>query len=229
MSVHTYLSQLPFFNTLTTLEQQHLISQTKIHYYAKKTRLHFDSDECHGLIIVKRGFLRVFMTSESGREITLFQLTDTDNCILSVSCLFENINFVTTIEAMSSLELIIIPTYVIAKMSEQNIAIQQHFLNISQQRLSEIMWVLDQIIFQTFDRRLALFLQQQANYTNSLTLTLTHEQVAQHLGSAREVVSRMLKYFEKEGYVTLNRGLITLLNFPRELQQTSSTHTKKKH
>ena len=77
---------------------------------------------------------------------------------------------------------------------------------------SDVMWVMQQILFMSFDRRLAIFLLDEASKTGSELIHLTHEQIAKDMGSAREVVSRMLKYFSTEGMVELSRGGVKLLD-----------------
>lgn len=214
MATNTYLQQLPFYQSLNQAEQKILQEHARTLYYAPKTIVQLTADECHGLIIVKQGWLRIFMTSESGREITLFQLREYDDCILSASCMFENISFNSSIESLVGSEVIIIPSHILAQLSKEHFEIQRYFLMVSQKRLSEVMWVVDQVVFQSFDRRLTQFLQQQQKLAGTNKLHLTHEQIAQHVGSAREVVSRMLKYFEREGYVKIGRGTIEIIALP---------------
>ena len=80
-------------------------------------------------------------------------------------------------------------------------------------RFSEVMWVMQQILFMSFDKRLAIFLLAEAEKEQSSEIKLTHEQIAKYMGSAREVVSRMLKYFSSEGYVELSRGGVKITDY----------------
>ena len=82
-------------------------------------------------------------------------------------------------------------------------------------RFSDVMWMMEQILFTSFDSRLSAFLLEQSEIEGSDSLTMTHEEIARHLGSAREVVSRMLKYFSDDGLVQLSRGRVTLLDSKR--------------
>ena len=81
---------------------------------------------------------------------------------------------------------------------------------LATERFSDVMWTMQQILFMSFDKRLAIFLLDESASLGSDTIKLTHEQIAKLLGSAREVVSRMLKYFAEEGYVRLSRGTVTI-------------------
>ena len=77
-------------------------------------------------------------------------------------------------------------------------------------RFSEVMWLMEQIMWKSFDQRLASFLLEESLLEDSLVLNITHEKIANHLGTAREVVTRMLRYFQAEGMVSLTRGAIHL-------------------
>ena len=80
------------------------------------------------------------------------------------------------------------------------------------ERFSNVMWAMQQILFMSFDRRLAIFLLDEAAAFLSQEIKMTHEQIARLMGSAREVVTRMLKYFSSEGYVELSRGTVKILD-----------------
>ena len=79
-------------------------------------------------------------------------------------------------------------------------------------RFSEVMWIVEQLLFMKMDKRIAIFLLEQSALEESDKITLTHEQIAGHLGTAREVISRILKYLSGEGYISVSRKGITILN-----------------
>ena len=83
------------------------------------------------------------------------------------------------------------------------------------ERFSDCIWVMQQVLFMSFDRRLAVFLSDELARGGQDRIAMTHDQIARHLGTAREVVSRMLKYFEQEGIVELGRGSVTVLDRTR--------------
>ncbi|MEG1296416.1 MAG: helix-turn-helix domain-containing protein, partial [Niameybacter sp.] len=107
-------------------------------------------------------------------------------------------------------EVLLLHTSYFAKLMQENIYVENFANKIAVERFSDVMWVMEQMLFFSFDERLALFLLDESSKTSSTTLKLTHEQIAKYMGSAREVVSRMLKYFEQEGLVSLSRGGVTL-------------------
>ena len=104
----------------------------------------------------------------------------------------------------------VIPANVIAVLKEQNLHVRCFLYELATKRFSDVMWAMQQIMFKGLDRRLADFLLAEAERTGSDTIRMTHEQIAQHISSAREAVARMLKSFSEDGLVELKRGAITL-------------------
>jgi CRP/FNR family transcriptional regulator len=159
-------------------------------------------------LIVKKKFVE----GESGKEITLYRLFERDVCIFSASCMMKNIAFDIFIEVEKVTEAYLIPTAAFRKLSTESLPVQVFTNNLMASRFSEVMWIMEQALFMSFDKRLANFLLEQVTIEEKDTLEITHEKIANHLGTAREVVTRMLKYFQNEGMVTLNRGMIEILD-----------------
>ncbi|MGL5694606.1 MAG: Crp/Fnr family transcriptional regulator, partial [Peptostreptococcaceae bacterium] len=101
------------------------------------------------------------------------------------------------------------------ELSQTNINVLNFLLNITQNKLSEIMYVLEQTVFFSLDNRISNFLLSQYNLTNSNVIYITHESIANHLGSAREAISRILKNFEKNNIIEVSRGKIKLLDIDK--------------
>jgi len=99
---------------------------------------------------------------------------------------------------------------IVAALREQNLPVRCFLYELATQRFSDVMWAMQQILFKSLDRRLATFLLAEAGRTGSSTIRMTHEQIAQHISSAREAVARMLKSFSEDGLVALKRGEIVL-------------------
>ena len=173
----------------------------------------YDSDEtCSGLIFVCSGQLRAFYTSESGREITLYRLLEGDICILKASCIINSLQFDISISAEKNTVFYVLPPESYKTLMESSIEISRYTNEIIAGRMSDIIWLMDQIMWQSFDKRLAAFLLEESSLDDSDTLHITHETIANHLGTAREVVTRMLKYFRSEGLIELSRGSITIID-----------------
>lgn len=204
--------QFPFWKDLDEKEREQLAMSAARKEYAKGSFVHSASEKCLGLILVESGALRVYIESEEGRDITLYRLGEGDICTLSASCFMSEITFEVLIEAESDSSLVLMNPAVFNRIASENIYVENYMYKQTASRFSDVMWAMQQILFLSFDRRLALFLLDEAAKTADNTLVMTHEQVARYVGSAREVVSRMLKYFEEEGYVKLSRGRIQIMD-----------------
>ena len=153
------------------------------------------------------------MLSEEGKEITLYRIFAGDVCVLSASCILDSIPFDVQVDAEENSRCCILSPGAFLKVSERKPEMKNFLLEKTVSRFSEVMWVMQQILFMSFDKRLAIFLLNEAENAKSPEIKLTHEQIAKYMGSAREVVSRMLKYFSSEGYVELSRGGVTITDF----------------
>ena len=200
----------PIWNKLTENEKQMLKDSAVKRRVEKGKILHKSSGECLGLVIVEEGQLRAFVLSEGGKEITLFRLFEQDFCLFTASCVFSGIQFDVSIEVEKDTEFWLIPPNVYRELMEKSTAVANYTNELMASRFSEVMWLIEQVMFKSFDKRLAAFLLEESNIENSDRLEITHERIANHLGSAREVVTRMLKYFQNEGAVKLSRGAVEI-------------------
>ena len=205
----------PIWNKLTENEKQMLKDSAVKRRVEKGKILHKSSGECLGLVIVEEGQLRAFVLSEGGKEITLFRLFELDFCLFTASCVFSGIQFDVSIEVEKDTEFWLIPPNVYRELMEKSTAVANYTNELMASRFSEVMWLIEQVMFKSFDKRLAAFLLEESNIENSDRLEITHERIANHLGSAREVVTRMLKYFQNEGAVKLSRGAVEIADRKR--------------
>lgn len=203
---------LPFWELLTDNQKELLMSGSSITKYEKNSNVHSDNSQCVGMLLVKSGSLRVYMLSEEGREITLYRIYEGEVCVLSASCVLKSITFDVYIDAVEKSEVIQVSSASISSVMEQNIYAECFAYKMATERFSDVMWAMQQILFMSFDRRLAIFLLDEAAASRSLAIKMTHEQIARLMGSAREVVTRMLKYFSSEGYVELSRGTVKIID-----------------
>lgn len=203
---------LNFFHNLTQQQQDKLIKNTSSVSYKKGSLIYTPHKECLGVILVKTGELRTYILSQEGKEATLYRLVDNDICMLSSSCILKDITFDVYINCEKDTQFLLINAVVFSELMTQNIYVENFALKNIVDKFSNVMWTIEQILFMKFDTRLAIFLLDEMSRLNADTIKITHEQIAKYIGSAREVVSRMLKYFEKENIVSLSRGTITILN-----------------
>ena len=200
----------PIWNKLTAEQQERIAGVVERRKVTKGTRIHDSSAECLGLVTVKSGQLRSYILSEDGREITIGRLFDYDVSLLSASCVLPDMNFNVMIEAEKDTEFWSIPACLFKNLMEESIPVASFANSLISSNFSELMWLMEQIMWKSFDKRLAAFLLEESRLEGSLELKITHEKIAAHLGTAREVVTRMLRYFQSEGMVALSRGTITL-------------------
>lgn len=207
-----YQEGLKFWKDLSE-EQRTLLQQSMIKKsFNKGESMRSGSQNCSGLFLLESGQIRAYIISESGKEITLYRLFDRDICIFSASCIMKNISFDIFIETEKETVAYLIPTPIFDKLSKESMAVQSFTNELMASRFSEVMWIMEQALFMTLDKRLAVFLLEHSNIDETDNIEITHEKIANNLGTAREVVTRMLKYFQNEGMVSLNRGSINLLD-----------------
>ena len=204
MDISTYF---PIWNKLNANEQQALSANVRELHYHKGDLIHTGSD-CMGLILVTSGQLRAYTISDDGREITMYRLFERDICLFSASCMMHSIQFEMTIEAEKETSFWLVPTDVYKRIMERSAPLANYTNEIMASRFSEVMWLMEQVMWKSFDKRLAAFLVEETALEGSGQLKITHETIANHMGSAREVVTRMLRYFQSEGMVKLSRGTV---------------------
>lgn len=214
-----YKEIFPFWGSITHKERDLICNHSLAVTYPKGVTVH-DSSECSGVFFIRSGCLRVYMLSEEGKDITLYRLHSGSMCMLSASCVLQAITFDIFIDAEENTECYVISGPAFAEVAESNSDVKIFSLETAVSRFSDVMWVMQQILFMSMDKRLAIFLYDEFSRTNLDTIALTHEQIAKYIGSAREVVSRMLKYFASEGIVEVSRKGIKILDKKRLRQLT---------
>lgn len=206
----------PIWEQLTLEQKERLTNGAKKHKITKGAVIHSGNADCTGLLLIRHGQLRAYMISDEGREITLYRLFDLDICLFSASCMMHSIQFEITIEAEKDTELWIIPADIYKNIMDSSAPLANFTNEIMAARFSEVMWLMEQIMWKSFDKRLATFLLEESALEESDTLKITHETIGNHLGNPREVVTRMLRYFQNEGMIKLSRGTIEITD-PKRL------------
>lgn len=200
----------PIWNKLNEKEREVLLKNISRRTIPKGTLIHDGYSNCDGIYVIFKGQLRSFITSEDGREITIYRLLERDMCLFSAACILRNIQFCVSIEAEKDSEFWVIAPSAYKQLMEESAVIANYTNDLLASRFSDVMWVMEQVLWKSFDKRLSAFLLEESALESSDTLKITHEKIAAHLGSAREVVTRMLKFFQNENMVSLTRGTIEL-------------------
>ena len=209
MSIGNYY---PIWNKLTEDQRRRIESVSEFREFKRGTVLHDGSPECMGLLLVRSGQLRAYMLSEEGREITISRFFEMDICLFSASCVMPNMQFDIFIEAEKDSQLWVIPACLYKNLMDESVVVSNYSHDLITGHFSEVMWLMEQIMWKSFDKRLARFLLEEAAVEETDSLKITHEKIANHMGTAREVVTRMLRYFQGEGMVRLTRGTVDLLD-----------------
>ncbi|WP_394778053.1 Crp/Fnr family transcriptional regulator [Undibacterium sp.] len=170
--------------------------------------LMFDENQpCMGFPLLISGSARVIKSSASGRDLHLYQVLPGETCILTSSCLLANEPYRARGVVQDELELVVLPPGSFKQLFSQLEQFRNQVFNRFSERLTELMNLVTAVAFQKLDQRLAAFLLSKSN-----PVSMTHQSIADELGSFRELVSRLLKDFEHKGWVRLERGLIHVLD-----------------
>jgi len=205
-----FQSYFPVWSRLTAAQQNQISGHLMARRISKGTVIHNGSMDCTGLLLLKSGQLRAYILSDEGREVTLYRLFDRDMCLFSASCIMRSVQFEITIEAEKDTDLWIIPAEIYQSIMAQSAPVANYTNELMATRFSDVMWLIEQIMWKSLDKRVAAFLLEEASIEGNHKLKVTHEYIANHLGSHREVITRMLRYFQNEGIVRLARGVVEI-------------------
>lgn len=206
------LEKQTFWPHLTPSEQQRIREQVLFSHFSAGEAIKLGGNNCIGPLFVVRGILRVYLLSADGREATIYRLRQGDACMLSASCMLSAITFDVQIDAETDCDLLIIPTALFADLMSHNLYVENYVYRNSSERLSDLIQAVERMFFLTLRQRIAAFLIDESATNGTDRLTLTQEQLARAIGSAREAVSRSLKQLAQSGSIEVSRGGIRILD-----------------
>ncbi len=198
---------------------QNIFQPTSANLYELGIAKNFESGEeivsedapVHSIPFVTKGSLKVMQSDDDYREVVMYYLQPGETCVMSfLAGLYNDTSKVKAIAEVDS-EVVFIPIEKVRKMIKDHPEWLNYMFQVYHKRFEELLEVVNAIAFKKMDERLLNLLQKRTQLTNTKTLKMTHEQLAQELGTAREVISRLLKQMESEGLVELGRNRITLL------------------
>lgn len=202
----------PVWDELDKTQQEIIEENVIVHKVKSGTVIHSGGLDCTGLILVRSGQLRAYILSDEGREITIYRLFDYDMCLFSASCMMNSITFDVMVSAEKDTEFWLVPSDIYRKIMDSSAPLANYTNELMASRFSDVMWLIEQIMWKSLDKRLAGFLIEESSIEEADTLHITHETIANHLGSSREVITRMLKYLQNEDTVELSRGRISIID-----------------
>lgn len=212
MDSRSDFEKLSFWDKLSEEEKAVAKGGLTQHTYEKGVYILDFSDACLGMVYIRKGSIRVFITSEEGREVTLFHISEGECCVFSSACAIGGINLDVQMAAENEVELLAIHAGTVAKLMESNIHFKCFAYELSTARYAAVVWVMQQILFDRFDERMARLLLSVYEETGNKTVRMTQEAMAKEVNSAREVVARMLRQFASDGWIELKRGTVVLKN-----------------
>jgi CRP/FNR family transcriptional regulator len=165
---------------------------------------------CASVPFVLEGAIRVFKTAESGREITLYRIEAGESCILSSSCGAGIASFPATVVAEHATVAAFMPSEIVRRLLAEGASFRDYVLAQYSRRMAEVMELVEEVAFRRVDERLAQWLVENGQAARGL-VTATHQELADHVGTSREVVSRILKDWEQRKALEISRGSLRLL------------------
>ena len=204
------LDSFPFFQEMSADGQALLSSQARFVKAKAGASLVRKGDAVEGAYLVLEGSLRIFNICPDGRETTLYWVSRGQSCILALNSVFSSLLYPAWVEAESDTSIAIIPPALFRTLFATERPVQSFTFDTLSGLVFELITHLEQAVGGTVESRLANFLLKRAN--SDKELHMSHEAIAGHIGTSREVVSRTLRHFRAMDLVSTRRGCITLLN-----------------
>lgn len=206
------LTQLPFYPHLSEAQKATFGEGVQVQSVPANGIIKSAAADCSGVLFVQSGVLRIYLLSEDGKEVTLYRLFPGETCVLSASCLLNQITFDVEIAAQEDTLIYQMPMAMMQVLMDENIHVENFINKNAISRFSKVIRSIESMLFLQLDQRVAQFLLEEMDRTGSSVLYMTQDEIAKSIASAREVVSRTLKHFQKEGLLELSRGKIKITN-----------------
>ena len=208
MTKNEFVKSFPVFRNSSDEFLQELISAASVRKVPAGKQIYSEGDSCAFIALILSGELRIFKVGQTGREITLYQIGPGETCILNASCILSGQSYPANAVSLTDVELLLIPSAAFRKLVAEHEYMREFVFTLLSRRLSGIMELVEEVAFGRMDERLRDYLVEKAGDGK---LETTHQRIAADLGTSREVISRLLKDFERKHKVALSRNLITLL------------------
>lgn len=201
------MENFPYFDRLTPDARQLICEYEKEISLPAGTELFAQGDTCTEILFLTDGSVRVYRMHESGQEITLYFLDSGEQCNVNLNSAFTRTPAIGTAVSESAITGYLLPAEIVRQLYTDETPYQQYVFELFAKRLESMAGLIEDVRFKKLDHRLLDWLHDQSGNT----IAITHEKLASHLGTSREVISRLLKEFEHNGIVKLHRGKIELL------------------
>ena len=201
------LQLYPALRELPQAELEPLLANAIVTSLAAGAVIFDENQPCQGFPLLLSGSIRVIKAAPNGRELQLYRVTPGESCILTSSCLLGHTRYHARGIVEDALELVLLPAPSFHVLLGKHKAFRDYVFHLFSDRLTDLMQLVSAVAFQKLDQRLAALLVSKAS-----PLRTTHQALADELGSAREIVSRLLKGFAEQGWVRLAREQIEVLD-----------------
>ncbi len=208
MSKEDFIKTFPMFRGGLRSLVPDVLSAGQQRSIPRNSRIYTEGDACSAIAFILFGEVRVYKTGATGREITLYEIGPGETCILNASCILANTYYPANAVAASDVEVLLVPSSAFRRIATKHEEMRDFIFTLLSQRLAKVMELVEEVAFGRMDERLMQYLIEKSD-NNSLETT--HQKIANDLGTSREVVSRLLKDFERKRQVRLSRNSITLL------------------
>ena len=205
-------TRFPAFAAVAQSDRKSLIDRAMVRRVPAGTTYLREGDVCSTIALVLEGRLRVSKSAPNGREITLYQIGPGETCIFTASCLLTGARYPALAMVVQDALAALVPGDVFRHLVDSNRDVRTFVLDQFTDRLAATMAVVEEVAFRRVDQRAARWLAEAAAANNNAPLTVSHEEVASHLGTARVVVSRILEDFAGRGWLALGRRKIDVVN-----------------
>jgi len=220
MSTLTAIDLEKHFSFLRNADQEikkQLLNHAQIKEIPAGASICWEGDTCTQLALVLAGAVRVYKVGESGREITLYRIEEDESCILTASCILSQTRFPAFAVTESPVRAVLIPASILREWVKRYEVWRDYVFELMSKRLATVIATVEEVAFRRVDARIAEFVANLAEENQEVKIT--HQEIAFELGTAREVVSRILKDFERENLIALSRGSIVIQNKPALLEK----------
>lgn len=204
------VQDLAFWDRLSPEERERVERSAHSVRYGAGQMIWSGELDCLGILMIRSGVVRLFLSSQDGREATIARMTDGEVCTLTASCTMPTTEFNIRVQAESEVEALVVPALCLSGLVRENLYVENFMYRSATQHFAHVLEAVEQMLFFSLEQRVAAHLLDEAARLGTDTLRVTQEQVAQAIGSAREAVTRTLKKLAAAGAVEVFRGGVRL-------------------
>jgi CRP/FNR family transcriptional regulator len=209
MNSNDFLKTFPAFRGIPDRSLRDFLASAGRQTVPAGTQIYREGDTCSGIAFVLAGDIRVYKIGQTGREITLYEIGPGETCILNASCILSGKHYPAYALSMTDTDIMLVPADLFNRMIAESEQMRRFVFSIMNERFTTVMELVEEVAFGRMDQRLLDYLIEKSGNGH---LDTTHQKIANDLGTSREVVSRLLKDFERKQQIKLSRNSITLLH-----------------